>query len=241
MVQYYRIAGLLVEMDTYGRAESQAKSYLTDEKGQPDMVISGYAQQLQQNQPHLTIDECEYISTGAVFYRQLLKFDGMLVHASAVVKDGFAYIFSAPSGTGKSTHTDLWRDTFGRDTVIMLNDDKPALRKENGRWYAYGTPWSGKTPQNENIRVPLGGVCMLYRGQTNTIKPFTGAKAAFALLEQTSRPPTAAMRGRLLELLDDLLEQVPVWQLHCTPTKEAAILSHNAMTAEANKRWPDNV
>ena len=236
MVYYYRIAGLLVQMETFGRTLEQAAVYMT-EAGKPDIVISSHPEVFSETQPHLSLDDCEYLCTGASFYKQLLKFDGMLIHASAVVKDGFAYLFSAPCGTGKSTHTELWRETFGDEKVLMLNDDKPALRREDGKWYAYGTPWSGKTAQNTNIRVPLGGVCVLQRGETNVIEPFAGAKAAFALLEQTVRPPDGKSRALLLELLDDMMAKTPIWKLSCTPTKEAALVSHRAMSAEAHKRW----
>ena len=237
MVYYYRIAGLLVQMETFGRTLDQAAAYRAEE-GTPDVVISSYPEALHKAQPHLSLEACEYLSTGSSFYRQLLSFDGMLIHASAVVKDGFAYLFSAPCGTGKSTHTNLWRETFGEDQVLMLNDDKPALRKEDGKWYAYGTPWSGKTAQNTNMRVPLGGVCVLQRGEKNEIEPFGGAAAAFALLEQTARPPAQSSRANLLELVDDLLANTPVWRMRCTPTPDAAILSHSVMSAEAHKRWP---
>lgn len=237
MLQDYRIAGLRVRMDTYGRTASQAQPYLTQTAGEADIVITSAAEDLHARQPHLSLDDCEYLSTGGSFYRQLLQFDGMMVHASAVVMDGYAYLFSAPCGTGKSTHTDLWRATFGHDRVQMLNDDKPALRLENGRWYAYGTPWSGKTAQNLNIRAPLGGICVLTRGETNEIEPFGGSKAILALLEQTARPATAEGRGRLLELLDSLLNMAPVWKLKCTPTPEAARVSQKAMSEEAKKRF----
>lgn len=236
MERDYLIAGLRVRMDTYGRAATQAEPYLAETAGEPDIVITSCPEELQKRQPHLSLDDCEYLSTGASFYRQLLNFDGMLLHASAVVMDGYAYLFSAPCGTGKSTHTTLWRQVFG-EQVQMLNDDKPALRLEDGRWYAYGTPWSGKTDQNANIRAPLGGICVLTRGQVNEIAPYNGARAAFSLLEQTARPGVPEARGRLLELLDALLAKVPVWKIRCTPTAEAARVSHKAMAEEAKRRF----
>lgn len=237
MERDYLIAGLRVRMDTYGRTAAQAEPYLTETAGQADIVITSYPELLHENQPHLSMDDCEYLSTGGNFYRQLLKYDGMMLHSSAVVMDGYAYMFSAPCGTGKSTHTTLWRETFGYDRVLMLNDDKPALRLENDRWYAYGTPWSGKTAQNLNLRVPVGGICVLTRGETDEIAPFSGTKALLALLEQTARPAAAEGRGKMLELMDRLLDSVPVWKMKCTPTAEAARISQKAMTEEANKRF----
>ena len=237
MERDYLIAGLRVRMDTYGRTEAQAEPYLTETCGDADLVVTSASETLQDKQPHLSLDDCEYLTTGGCFYRQLLKFGGMLLHSSAVVMDGYAYLFSAPCGTGKSTHTTMWREAFGYDRVLMLNDDKPALRLENGRWYAYGTPWSGKTAQNTNMRVPLGGVCVLTRGETNEIVPFGGMPAVLAILEQTARPVGAEPRGQLLELISSLLETVPVWKLKCTPTTDAARVSQKAMSEEAKKRF----
>lgn len=230
MVQYYKIAGLTVEMDSFGRTVEQAKPYLCP-AAQPDVVIRSDWKALQAQQPHLSEDSCEYMYTGAVFYRNLLQYDGFLLHSSAVVVDGKAYLFSAPCGTGKSTHTKLWLKAFG-DRAYMLNDDKPALRLEDGIWYAYGTPWSGKFDISTNARVPVAGICFLKRGQENVIRPFGGSKAAFAFWEQTARPPETAMRERLMDLMQKLMEQVPVWQLECNMNPSAAVVSYEAMSGE---------
>lgn len=234
MAQYYNITGLTVEMDARGRTAAQAQSYLCP-PGKPDIIIAGDWRPLKQAQPHLSEDDCEYLITGDSFYRQLLKFDGMLIHASAVMMDGRAYLFSAPCGTGKSTHTALWRRVFGPDRALILNDDKPALRLEDGVFYAYGTPWSGKTDQNINARVPLAGICMLGRGETNSIRPFGGAAAIHALLEQTVRPRDPELLGRMLDLLDKLLTTVPVWQMNCNMEPEAAQLSYKTMSGEGKE------
>lgn len=230
MKQYYDIAGLSVEMDSFGYTVTQAESYLTQPCENPDIIISSDWRELKERQPHLSEEDCEYMSTGASFYYQLLNFDGMLLHASAAVVDGRAYLFSAPCGTGKSTHTALWRKTLGEDRVRILNDDKPALRLENGVWYAYGTPWSGKTDQNLNLKVPLAGICFLSQAQENHIQPFAGSKAVFALMEQTARPRGTQARIKMLELMDKLLSQIPVWRLECNMEPEAALLSYEAMS-----------
>lgn len=237
MEKDYLIAGLHVRMDTWGRTEDQAEFYRAELPGEPDITIQSPAQYIQELHPHLTMEACEYLGTGLVFYRQLMNHGGMLLHSSAIVMDGYAYLFSAPCGTGKSTHTTMWREAFGYDRALMLNDDKPALRLEDGRWYAYGTPWSGKTAQNLNMRVPVGGICLLARGETNEIAPYGGAAAARELLEQTARPPKADSRVQLLEMLDKLMTMVPIWKLYCTPTVDAAIVSHKAMAEEAKKRF----
>jgi len=228
MMNYYKIANLIIQMSTFGRTLSQAEPYRC-EPAEPDIVIQSNWQALQQAQPHLNDEDCEYLSTGGSFYRQLLNFDGMLLHASAVVLDGRAYLFSAPCGTGKSTHTKLWLKVFG-DRAYMLNDDKPALRFEDGAWYAYGTPWSGKHDISTNIRVPVAGICFLHQAKENTIRPFSGTKAIFALLEQTARPAGAALRLQLMTLLDKLLTNLPVWEMGCNMDPQAAQVSYEAMS-----------
>lgn len=231
MLQNYRIAGLNVRMDSFGRTEAQAVPYLS-QFDEPDIVVSSAWQVLKQRHPHLSDEDCEYLSTGSSFYRQLLSYDGLLLHASAVVVDGRAYLFSAPSGTGKSTHTRLWQQVFGSDRVQILNDDKPALRRENGIWYAYGTPWSGKHDISINARIPLGGICFLEQSAENSIAPYGGAKLIFSLLEQTMRPADACLRSKLMELLDLLITEIPVWKMGCNTNPEAAMISYRVMTEQ---------
>lgn len=231
MTQYYNITGLTVEMNSFGRTVTQAKPYLC-QPAKPDIIIKTDWKALKAVQPHLSEEDCEYMATGASFYHQLLAFDGMMIHASAVMMDGQAYLFSAPCGTGKSTHTSLWRKVFGEERACILNDDKPALRLEDGKFYAYGTPWSGKTDQNINARVPLAGICMLSRGEVNRIEPYGGMAAIHAILEQTVRPKDPFLMGKLLELLDKLLAGVPVWKLQCNMEPEAAWTSYEAMSGK---------
>jgi len=151
------------------------------------------------------------------------------MHSSAVVLNGKAYLFSAQCGTGKSTHASLWRRSFGDEHVRIINDDKPALRLENGVWYVYGTPWSGKTGQNLNIRAPLAGIAMLERGKDNTIVPFTGKEAIASVYSQITRANDINLQIKSLDLLDKLFKMVPIWKLHCNMDPEAAMVSYQAM------------
>lgn len=234
MVQHYSIAGLVVEMDSFGRTVEQAKPYRCDE-AEPQIVIRSDWRTLQQRQPHLSDEDCEYLTTGGSFYRQLLQYDGFLLHSSAVVMDGRAYLFSASCGTGKSTHTGLWLKAFG-ERAYILNDDKPALRLEDGQWYAYGTPWSGKYDISTNIRVPVAGICFLKRGAENVIRPFGGSAAVFAFFEQTARPAAKESRITILTLLEKLMDQVPIWQMECNMEPDAPIVSYEAMSGEKYRK-----
>lgn len=229
MEKFYKIAGLTVKMDTFGRTAEQAKPYECPSCDTADIDLRKEWRSYQEKRPQLSEEDREYIITGAYFYRQLLKYDGLMLHASAVVLDGRAYLFSAPSGTGKSTHTKLWLKVFG-DRATILNDDKPALRCEDGVWYAYGTPWSGKYDINCNLRAPLAGIAIIERADTNSIEPIAaGTSAILAVLNQTVRPTSAADRNKLLGLVDCLLARIPVWKLRCNMEEEAVRVSYEAM------------
>lgn len=231
MLQLYRIAGLTVAMDSFGRTVQQAEPYRIDDISEPDIRIDSNYHLLKEMYPRLSEDACEYLSTGSSFYRQLLRYDGMLLHSSAVVVDGRAYLFTAPCGTGKSTHTKLWLQVFG-DRAQILNDDKPALRLVGGQFYAYGTPWSGKYDCSVNMRAPIGGICVLERGSENRIEPFGGFPAIHAVLAQTMRSKNAEFMERILSLMDRLLTDVPVWKLKCNMDPEAALVSYRAMSGK---------
>ena len=234
MSNLYKVADLVVEMDSFGRSVEQAKPYAIDGQHTPDIVIKTDWQSLKASQPHLTEEDCEYLCTGGSFYRQLINFDGLLIHSSAVVVDGRAYLFSAPCGTGKSTHTALWLKHFG-DCATILNDDKPAIRCVDGTWYAYGTPWSGKYDKSVNIRVPLAGICVLRRGEVNKIEPYTGFRAVHDLLEQTTRSRSPEFMDKMLSLLDRLIRTVPVWRMECNMDVSAAVMSHAVMSGKNSK------
>ena len=170
----------------------------------------------------------EYMVTGSLFYHALIHHDGILLHSSAVILDGKAYLFSANSGTGKSTHTALWLKAF--PGAEILNDDKPAIRFLNDGIYVYGTPWSGKTDLNLNKKVPLQGIAFLERGTENVISPMHSMKALENLLNQTVRPGEKECASKLFDLLDQLISRVPIYKLTCNMNEEAAHVSYEAMS-----------
>ena len=176
-------------------------------------------------------DEVEYMLAGAVFYRELLSYQGMLLHASAVVVDGKAYLFSGKSGTGKSTHTGLWLQYFG-ERAYILNDDKPAIRMEKGRLYAYGTPWSGKTNMNVNRKAPVAGIVFLGQAAENQIRRLSAKEAFSAMFEQTQRNLDGKDMIRLLDLMERIIETVPIYHMDCNISADAVLLSWNTLQRE---------
>lgn len=228
---YCNIAGLTVEINSFGRVIDQAQPYMIEQPSKVDFAVETDWTRIKALCPHLSDEDCEYVGTGASFYRQLLNFEGLMLHSSAVVADGKAYLFSANSGTGKSTHTGLWLELFG-ERAFILNDDKPALRKVDGVWYAYGTPWSGKNNVNANACAPLAGIACLERGERNRIHPFVGQETVLSILRQCNRPKAIEYRSKLLSLVDQLITEVPIWKLSCNMDPEAAIVSYEAMSGQ---------
>lgn len=183
----------------------------------------------------LSWNDYVYMETGASFYRQLLDFDGLMLHSSAVALDGKAYLFSGPCGTGKSTHTRLWQQVFGEEAKVF-NDDKPALRLIDGTWYAYGTPWCGKDGININMKAPIAGICFLKQGPENRIRRLTPAEAAQKIIWQTIRRfKQVENLDRMLTLVDKLVQQIPVYELENRPEPEAALLSYETMRQGAEE------
>ncbi len=216
--------------------EKQSRPYSFDFDGEPEITLGledEYIVEKKEEFPMLSLDDCEYMYTGSIFCTKLLSFDGFMLHASAVVVGNKAYLFSAPSGTGKSTHTSLWLETFGKDGAYILNDDKPVIRIIDGEIRVFGTPWSGKTDQNRNAEVSLGGICFLERSSENWIKEVSDKDALYGILNQTIRPHNEREMTRLLEVLDKALKHIKVWQMGCNISKDAAIMAFNAMKGES--------
>ena len=154
--------------------------------------------------------------------------DTLMLHGSTVAVDGQAYLFTAPCGTGKSTHTRLWREVFG-DRAVMVNDDKPFLRITSDGVLACGSPWTGKHGLGSNVSFPMKGICILSRGSENRIRLLAPEDAADFLRSQCFVPEDSEQAGRALELLDRLIRMVSLWQMECTKQPEAAITAHQAM------------
>lgn len=227
----YNIADVIVDLDVqYPRLRRQIEDYKYDGDRNTNIRIrfsEQFFKDRQTENPHLDYDSIEYMFTGAEFYGSLVHFNGMMLHSSCVVYDGKAYLFSAPSGTGKSTHTQLWLKRF--PDAYILNDDKPAIRITEDGIYAYGTPFSGKTDLNVNTGVPIGGICVLSRGETNSIEKISTDDALFNILNQTVRPHEEDEMEKVLDTLDKVVRTVPVYKLSCNMELEAAEVAYNRM------------
>ena len=159
----------------------------------------------------------------------LLHRNVLLLHGSAVAVDGQGYLFTAACGTGKSTHTRFWRETFA-DRAVMVNDDKPFLQIRETGVTMYGAPWSGKHGLDTNVAVPLKGICILERGCENHIVRVSSEEVLPMLLHQSQPPLVESLQDAFCQLVADLARTVPLWQMTCTKDPAAAIVAHEAMS-----------
>ena len=172
-----------------------------------------------------------YLEMLAVYRKiaeKMPSFDTVLMHGSCIAVDGTAYLFTAKSGTGKSTHTRLWRKQFG-DRAVMVNDDKPLIRITDTGAIAFGTPWDGKHRLSSNIAVPLKAVCILKRAEKNSIRRITPGEAYPMLLQQIYRPIDPDAMIKTIALIDRLTANVDLFLLGCNMDPEAAHVSYEAM------------
>lgn len=173
----------------------------------------------------------EYLETLALYRKiaeGLLEYDTLLFHGSVIALDGEGYCFTAKSGTGKSTHTRLWREQFGR-RAVMVNDDKPLLRLTGQGVLAYGTPWDGKHRLSNNISVPLKAICILSRSKTNRIEQIAQQETLPMLIQQSYRPADEDKLGKTLMLADRLGKSVKLYRLGCNMEPDAPQVAYDGM------------
>lgn len=156
----------------------------------------------------------------------------LLFHGSAICVDGRTYIFTAPSGTGKSTHSRLWREMLTDHDVAMVNDDKPFLKVEEGRVTAYGSPWMGKEKLGCNMSAPVEAICSISQGTENVIREATPEEMYPIFYDQSFRPLDKDGTEDHLYNLDLLTRSVRLYKLECDISLEAARLSYETMAGK---------
>lgn len=222
--QYYRREGefgvydLLKAPDNYcaglwfDENVQNAKAYLTDIS-----VYGGMNNEIR-----------SFNMLGELFRYFILKHNGLVLHSSSIKYKNSGIAFSAPSGTGKSTHTGLWKKYFP-DDVTVLNDDSPAIRLEGFVPGLYGTPWSGKTDINAQDSAPLEAIVILQQHPENEITKMSADEAVFRILQEVTRPVFPEFMELTLTAVEKLIVQTPVYLLKCNISEEAVLTVKNEL------------
>ena len=164
-----------------------------------------------------------YLETLAIYRKlaeKMLRYNALVFHGSALAAGGAAYLFTAPSGTGKTTHTRLWLEQY--PDCHVLNGDKPMLRFAEERVLVCGTPWQGKERLGCNEILPLAAICLLERGVENSIEPLSFRDALPVLIRQTHCPEGQDALLNIISLLGRLNGSVGLFRLRCNMRPEAA-------------------
>ena len=172
-----------------------------------------------------------YLETLAIYRKictELLKKDTLLFHGSVIAVDGAGYLFTAKSGTGKSTHTALWRQEFG-DRAEMINDDKPLLKITQNEILACGTPWNGKHRLGCNKMVPLKAICILERSENNHIEQIAPQEALAMLTQQSFRTGKPMDMLHVFDKLEHIMNKTKIYRLGCNMDPEAAHVAYDGM------------
>jgi len=239
-----KLADTVVQIDPiYSYLQEYCKDYIVD--AEPEFIIRTESSDIvfeqncsdkeaaKEGHPPVAYSE-DYLETLAVYRKiavQLLKKQVLLFHGSVIAVDGEGYLFTAKSGTGKSTHTALWHRLFGA-RAVTVNDDKPLLKISGQEAIVYGTPWSGKHNLNKNISVPLKAICVLERAAENHIKRVNPREVYGMLLQQAYRPTEASAMQQTLQLVDRLMESTGFYRLGCNMDPSAAQVAYDGMKGE---------
>ncbi|SEK96006.1 hypothetical protein [Ruminococcus albus] len=235
-----RLAGVNIAVNSiYEDVYRLCRDYITDSK--PNLSISTSAEDIarekEMNKREAAAEGIPvtdypdgYLETLAVYRKiaaQILAFDTFLMHGAVVAVQNKAWLFTAPSGTGKTTHIRLWLENI--EGSYIVNGDKPFIHIGE-KIMVYGTPWAGKEGMQKNIGVELAGIVFLERGTNNHIEREKFSKGLPVLVQQSYRPNNKTDLEKTLNLLGRLGRRIPLYRLSCNMDKEAALTAYEMLS-----------
>ena len=235
------IADVVVQVHAiYDSSREYCKEYLTEQNAdfgvritQEDLILErekAAKTDIAEGKPVRNVSDAQLEITAIQrkIAHELIQYHTVLFHGSVVAVDGKAYLFTAKSGTGKSTHTRLWREMLG-ERAVMVNDDKPFLRVTDQGILACGSPWNGKHRLGSNIQVPLKAICILERGKENSIVKIEPQDGLHMLLQQSNRPRDPRSMTLYMDILDKIANTVAFYRMACNMGPEAAEVAYKIM------------
>lgn len=235
---YCQIAGIKYEIEyKYPYLERKFKDYIIEKVEKSDDVyqISYTDEDFDRwMDMDMEIKDPAYIEFSCIMEKiatDLPNHDMLLMHGATVEYDGKAYIFTAPSGTGKSTHIGLWKKYLG-DKVNVINGDKPEVSFGEGKVYVHGAPWCGKEGWQINTSAPLAGVCLVEQGKENSIEPINPGENIETFIVQLYLADKPNYLIKVVDLFAKMAEAVPFYKLTCNISEEAAKCSFEKLTGK---------
>ena len=176
----------------------------------------------------------ENIAISRKLAEYLPMFQAIVFHSAAFDVDGVGVAFAAHSGTGKTTHMNLWQKYLG-DRMVIVNGDKPIVRffaDQPNQPYAYGTPWNGKEGFGCNMRTPLKHICFIERSATNYVQKIEKKEAIDRIFNQVYMPSSPMAVINAMSLIERLMSCCDLWVIHCNMEQEAAEIAYKTIFGE---------
>lgn len=228
-----KLANKIIDISCiYETSKIFCRDYLSEQKADFKIKIFPEDIKAEKDNSDGNIYRDEYFEELALYRKictELISHNILLFHSSAISVDNQAYIFTAKSGTGKSTHASLWRKYLG-NKAVMINDDKPLIEIKQNEAIIYGTPWDGKHHLSNNIAVPIKAISILSQGKENEIHKVSTIEALPIMLQQTFMPGDAESTNKILGLLEPMLKNINIYKMSCNMDIEAAKMAYNTMS-----------
>ncbi|MBQ7203040.1 MAG: hypothetical protein IJS03_03365 [Eubacterium sp.] len=208
------------------------KEYLTDNEA--DFRVSASEDEIKREMEDSPYNPLPPYAESICIYREIAdrlpEYDRCVFHGAVISYEGRGYLFTAPSGTGKTTHIRLWQKYL--DGVEIVNGDKPILHITEDSVYAYATPYAGKEGYQNKKSIKLSGICLVEQAKENSIKRLNASECLLRIITQIYRPYDSAGVSKTLELLDNMLKAVPVFSLGCDISEDAVKCSYEALVGK---------
>lgn len=225
-------AKLNIEVNcNYTFTKTFCKNYLCD--GAPDFSVSVTQEDIDAEIACSPYQPKRGYAESICAYREIAKqlpfFERIVFHGAVIEHGGKGFLFTAPSGTGKTTHICLWKKYL--DGVEIVNGDKPILHISD-RVTAYATPYAGKEGYENHSSTGLSAICIIHRGATNRITRLKSGECLTEIIKQMYIPPSPEAAVSTLALLDKMLKLLPVYLLECDISEEAVRTSYEVLTGK---------
>lgn len=212
------------------------KDYLVDgEDYDFEIMVDDQAIKKMKQELAFSDDYSESLAIYEAIANKLVDYNGIVMHGACIKYLDYGLLFSAPSGTGKSTHIRLWKQYF-KDQVDIINGDKPILRFFDDEIRIYGTPYSGKENWHKNQSAKLKAICLLKQGKENQIKKLEPKEAMVAIFAQMYiAKKDEATAIKTIMMLDQLLQKIPIYELTCNISYEAVEVCYQGLKGELSE------
>ena len=228
------LAGLRIGVRSRFFPASLCAGFLDESKEAPDFEVEVTDAELLAERAVKPASDAalEFVCAYRQIAERLPEYDAFVLHSAAVAAEDKAYLFTAPSGTGKTTHLRNWLRLFS-PLAWVINGDKPVIRRIDGVFYACGSPWQGKEAFGAPGSCPVRAICLLSQSPDNRMERVSGAELLRFLMRQVYLPKDPARLARFFDLLDAFVQNVPAYHLACNMTNEAVQLSYKTMSGNS--------